>query len=77
MEDEENEQKREGKTTPKLSLREKMKNVGIWENGHAFLGVLFPQKSKMIFPKNGFSPNSKLLPILFPSHAITISTNSW
>ena len=31
------------------------------------LGVNFPQKSKTFFPKNGFSPNSNFLPILFPS----------
>ena len=31
------------------------------------LGVYLPQKSKLIFSKNGFSPNSNFLPILFPS----------
>ena len=35
-----------------------------WE---CILGVFLPQNSKTIFPKNGFSPNSKPMPILFPS----------
>ena len=48
-------------------MHEQMKNVGVWPNGHAFLGSFLLQKSKMIFPKNGFSPNSNFLPILFPS----------
>ena len=46
MQDEENEQKREGKTTPKLSLREKIKNVGVWANGHAFWVFSFPKSQK-------------------------------
>ena len=57
----------EVKTTPKLPYVNKMKNVGEWENGHAFLGVYLPQKSKLIFPKNGFSLNSNFMPILLPS----------
>ena len=60
MQDEENEQKREGKTAAKLSLREKIKNVGVWENGHAFWVFSCPKSQKR------FSPNSKSMPILFP-----------
>ena len=36
MEDEENEQKHEGKIAPKISLHEKMKNVGVCPNGMHF-----------------------------------------
>ena len=46
MQDEENEQKHEGKKTPKISLREKMKNIGVWENGHAFLVFSCPKSQK-------------------------------
>ena len=46
MQDEENEQKCEGKTAPKLSLREQMKNVGVWANGHAFWVFSCPKSQK-------------------------------
>ena len=46
MQDEGNEKKHEGNTTPKLCLHEKMKNVGVWENGHAFLVFSCPKSKK-------------------------------
>ena len=46
MQDEENEQKHEGKTTPKLSLHEQMKNLGVWANGHSFWVFSCPKSKK-------------------------------
>ena len=46
MQDEENEQKHEGKIAHKLSMREQMKNVGVWENRHAFWVFSFPKSKK-------------------------------
>jgi len=44
-------QKCEGKQLSKLPLREEMEDVGEPPNGHAFLGVNLPQKSKTFSQK--------------------------
>ena len=54
MQDEENEQKREGKTTPNLSLHEQMKNACVGENGHAFWVFTCPKSQNWFSPKMGF-----------------------
>ena len=61
-----NEQKREGKTTPKIPLREEMENVGVWPNGHAFWVLTCPKIQKRFSPKMGF-PKFK-----FPPHTLPI-----
>ena len=51
---------RERKQLSKLPLHEEMEDMGEQKNGHAFLGVNLPHKSKSCFPKiDGFS-NSNL-----------------
>ena len=57
-----------GENNSQASLREqKNEKRGCMGKWACILGVFLPQKSKMIFPKNGFSPNLKFMPILFPS----------
>ena len=54
------------KPTCRRMVRETGKH-GCMAKWACILGVYFPQKSKLIFPKNGFSPNLNFIPIHFPS----------
>ena len=58
--------KREGKSAPKLSLREEMEDVGVWPNGHAFWVLTCPKSQKCFSPKIGFPQIRIYFPILFP-----------
>ena len=51
------------KIAHKLSLREKMKNVGVWENGHAFFGAFLLQKSKLVFAKFEIAAHTLSIPM--------------
>ena len=67
MQDKENEQKCEGKTTLKIPMCEEMENVGVSPNGHAFWVLTCPKCQKHFSPKMGFPQIRISLPILFPS----------
>ena len=55
----------------------KMENMGVWQNGIRFWAFFLPRKLEHVFPKMGPLPNSNLVPMLFPLHALTNSTTFW